>query len=112
GWAERTATVEKGATSESATPARRSPHPLDDTRSRCNLMGFTHSRLHAILLARSHSARLRPGDKPVSYPHRTRSAAQRAALFFFVAGLLAIVNSLLLESARAQQAFFIHLAAL
>jgi PAS domain S-box-containing protein len=48
----------------------------------------------------------------VCHPHRTRSAAQRAALFFFVAGLLAIVNSLLLESARAQQASFIALGAL
>jgi PAS domain S-box-containing protein len=48
----------------------------------------------------------------VSYPHRTRSAAQRAALFFFVAGLLAIVNSLLLEAARSQQTAFIALGAL
>jgi len=48
----------------------------------------------------------------VRHPHRTRSAAQRAALFFFVAGLLAIVNSLLLEAARPQQATFIALGVL
>jgi signal transduction histidine kinase/CheY-like chemotaxis protein len=48
----------------------------------------------------------------VRHPHRIRSAAQRAALFFLVAGLLAIVNSLLLEAARPQQATFIALGVL
>jgi two-component system, cell cycle sensor histidine kinase and response regulator CckA len=55
---------------------------------------------------------LRPGAETVSYPNRTRAAAQRAALFFLVAGLLAIVNSLLLETARPQQGTFIALGVL
>ena len=46
------------------------------------------------------------------HPHRIRAAAQRAALFFFVAGLLAIVNSLLLEAARPRQGTFIALGVL
>jgi two-component system cell cycle sensor histidine kinase/response regulator CckA len=48
----------------------------------------------------------------VRHAHRTRTAAQRAALFFLVAGLLAIINSLVLDSARPQQAIFIGLGAL
>jgi signal transduction histidine kinase/CheY-like chemotaxis protein len=48
----------------------------------------------------------------VRHPHRIRSAARRAALFFCVAGLLAIVNSLLLEAARPQQAVFLALGVL
>jgi signal transduction histidine kinase len=48
----------------------------------------------------------------VRHPHRIRSAARRAALFFCVAGLLAIVNSLLLEAARPQQAIFLALGVL
>jgi signal transduction histidine kinase/CheY-like chemotaxis protein len=48
----------------------------------------------------------------VRHPHRIRLAARRAALFFCVAGLLAIVNSLLLEAARPQQAIFLALGVL
>jgi signal transduction histidine kinase len=48
----------------------------------------------------------------VHHSHRLRSAARRAALFFCVAGLLAIVNSLLLEAARPQQAVFLALGVL
>jgi signal transduction histidine kinase/CheY-like chemotaxis protein len=48
----------------------------------------------------------------VRHSHRIRSAAQRAALFYCVAGLLAIVNSLLLEAAQPQQAAFLALGAL
>jgi hypothetical protein len=55
---------------------------------------------------------LRPGDKIVRDPDRIRAAAQRAALFFGVAGLLAIINSFVLEAARPQQAAFIALGAL
>jgi signal transduction histidine kinase/CheY-like chemotaxis protein len=48
----------------------------------------------------------------VRHPDRIRSAARQAALFYCVAGLLAIVNSLLLEAARPQQATFLALGLL
>jgi PAS domain S-box-containing protein len=53
-----------------------------------------------------------PGGDQVRHAHPTRTAAQRAALFFFIAGLLAVVNSVFLESARPQQATFIGLGSL
>ena len=44
--------------------------------------------------------------------NHTRMAARRAALFFFVAGLLAIVDSVLLSAAHAQGTIFIALGVL
>src|SRR5689334_10477080 len=54
---------------------------------------------------------LRPGGHTMPHPHRTKAAAQRAALLFFVAGLLAVVNSLR-AATGAQLATFIALGVL
>jgi two-component system cell cycle sensor histidine kinase/response regulator CckA len=50
-----------------------------------------------------------PGGTPLARAQRTRVAAKRAALFFLIAGLLAIVDSLLLKLAQPQQGRFIAL---
>ena len=46
------------------------------------------------------------------HTNRVRAAARRAALFFFVAGLLAITSSLLLQAAWPHQATYLGLGAL
>ena len=53
-----------------------------------------------------------PGFVVAPHVRHSSTAARRAALFFFIAGVLAIVDSILLPAAQAQELTFIALGLL